>query len=307
MFGGTHCIALGAAAVATVTVASTSSLLSYSHATASRASSANSPKDEDNDAPALHPQIFRKFKLKKVQQVTHDTKLFRFEFPEEHSLSKCGLNVASSLRARAVIGGETIIRQYTPVSPLYARGFLDLIVKSYPGPPGGMMSRHIHALPIEGELELKGPFQNFKYEPNMKKRLGMVCGGTGVTPMLQILREILGNPADETQITLIFANRAEEDIILRDELDALSYINPNFTVHFVLERAPPGWQGSTGLISDAVIRDNLPSPADDVLILVCGPEGMVEHVAGEKFGDAQGPVEGILGKLGYTSGHVFKF
>lgn len=64
----------------------------------------------------------------------------------------------------------------------------------------------------------------------MVKNLGMVAGGTGITPMLQvshrvqcskIIRRIVANPDDETNVSLIFANLSEQDIILRTELELL--------------------------------------------------------------------------------------
>jgi len=54
------------------------------------------------------------------------------------------------------------------------------------------------------------------------KAIGMIAGGTGITPMLQVLHEVLDNPADTTQVSLVFANVTEEDIMLRKELDGLA-------------------------------------------------------------------------------------
>merc|ERR1712070_340332 len=70
-------------------------------------------------------------------------------------------------------------------------------------------------------VEVKGPFPKLPYSPNMKKNIGMVAGGSGITPMLQVVREILKNPADTTQVTLVFCNQTPSDILLRAELDRL--------------------------------------------------------------------------------------
>lgn len=48
----------------------------------------------------------------------------------------------------------------------------------------------------------------------------MVAGGSGITPMFQVCQAILRNPYDATKIFLVYANRAEEDILLREKLDA---------------------------------------------------------------------------------------
>lgn len=74
----------------------------------------------------------------------------------------------------------------------------------------------------------QGPIIKVKYEPNMKEAIGMVCGGTGITPMLQVVEGILSNPADKTKVSLVFANNEERDILLKDRLDALAKKHPNF-------------------------------------------------------------------------------
>ncbi len=58
-------------------------------------------------------------------------------------------------------------------------------------------------------LEMKGPFQKIEYTANMKSAIGMVAGGTGITPMYQVLTKILANPRDKTEVRLLFANETE--------------------------------------------------------------------------------------------------
>lgn len=67
-------------------------------------------------------------------------------------------------------------------------------------------------------MQMKGPFQKISYQPNKWKRIGMIAGGSGLTPMLQVVFEALKRAPldDNTQITLVFANVSEEDIILKD-------------------------------------------------------------------------------------------
>jgi cytochrome-b5 reductase len=255
---------------------------------------------------ALSPSEFRPFKLQSTEQVSHNTTRQRFELqsPEHES----GLTVASCIVARAEIDGKVVVRPYTPVSLNNQRGFIELIIKSYPV-PGGIMSRHIQGLkPKVDSLEMKGPFKKVDYKPNMKKKIGMIAGGTGVTPMLQVIREILSNPEDLTEISLIFANVSEQDILLRSELDALAYLYPNFKVYYTLDKPPTGWTGGKGFVSSEMIKKHMPPPSNDNLILVCGPKGLLEHICGAKEQkDQQGPLLGLLRDAGYHESQVYKF
>jgi len=81
------------------------------------------------------------------------------------------------------------------------------------------LHRHIGQLKVGDTLEFKGPFQKFEYKPNMKKYIGMIAGGSGITPMLQVIEKILANGRDNTEVRLIFANKTPEDVLLKDRLD----------------------------------------------------------------------------------------
>jgi NAD(P)H-flavin reductase len=149
---------------------------------------------------ALRPNEWVDSKLQETYDVNHNTKLFRFSFDPEKNL---GLNVASCLLAMADIGTKEdgspkkVIRPYTPISPPDSKGYFDLMIKVY---PQGLMSQHIAHLKPGDTLAVKGPIPKLPYEPNKKKQIGMIAGGTGVTPMLQVLDAILSNPDDNTQV-----------------------------------------------------------------------------------------------------------
>ncbi|XP_039123870.1 NADH-cytochrome b5 reductase-like protein [Dioscorea cayenensis subsp. rotundata] len=257
---------------------------------------------------ALDPEKWLEFKLQDTARVSHNTKLFRFSFDPA---AKLGLDVASCLITRAPIGEESegrrkyVIRPYTPISDPDSKGYFDLLIKIY---PEGKMSQHLASLKPGDVLEVKGPIEKLRYAPNMKKKFGMIAGGTGITPMLQVIKSILKNPDDNTQVSLVYANVSPDDILLKAELDRLSSIYPNLKVYYTVDNPSKNWRGGTGFVSKDMIAKGLPGPAEDTLILVCGPPGMMKHISGDKAKDrSQGELSGLLKQLGYTEEMVYKF
>ena len=144
-----------------------------------------------------------------------------------------------------------------------------LLLKTY---EKGNISRHVASLKIGDKLRVKGPKGNFKYTPGLTAHLGMIAGGTGLAPMIQIVRAILETPLDRTNITLIYANVNEEDILLRAELDALAMgYESRFNLFYVLNNPPSGWTGGVGFVTKEHIKDLLLNPNEsNSKILICG-------------------------------------
>ncbi|CAL5228522.1 g11674 [Coccomyxa viridis] len=267
--------------------------------------------EEAKSEGALNPNEWRSFKVTKKWPVTHDTQGFRFGFADANQES--GLHVASCLMTRAPIGSQKedgtkkfVIRPYTPATEPDAKGYLDLVIKAY---PQGKMSQHIHGLEVGDSLEIKGPMSKLPYTPNMKEKIGMIAGGSGLTPMLQIAQEVVRNPEDKTEVTLVFANKSEDDILLKKELDDMARKHKNFHVYYVVDKPSSWfWRGGKGHIDADMVKQQLPPPSDKNLILVCGPPPMMKALSGDKAEDkSQGPLTGVLKDVGFTESQVFKF
>lgn len=196
-------------------------------------------------------------------------------------------------------------RPYTPTTLNDVKGKFELVVKAY---PEGKVSGYLHQLKEGDTIEVKGPFPKLPYKANMKKRIGMIAGGTGITPMLQVILEILRNPDDHTEVHLLFANKTEADILLKDRLDELQKKHANLHVTYLVEQGSNSWTGYVGRPTPNYIRSFIPAASEDTLVYVCGPPGMMQAVSGNKTKDfKQGPVEGTLKELGYTEDMVYKF
>jgi len=111
-------------------------------------------------------------------------------------------------------------------------------------------------LNIGDTLKVKGPKGAMVYTPNMVERFGMIAGGTGITPMLQIIKAIHRgrNMGDRTEVNLIFANVNEEDILLRKELNDMVAADKKIHVHYMLNNPPEKWLGGVGFVTSDVIK-----------------------------------------------------
>lgn len=257
----------------------------------------------------MDPQEKYMLPLIEKEELSHDTRRFRFGLQSgEHIL---GLPVGQHIHLSATINEELVIRAYTPVSCDDDKGFVDLVVKVYKKgvhpkfPDGGKMSQYLESLAIGDRIAFRGPSGRLQYlgggKFSIKKlrkdpaqiyeadKVSLIAGGTGITPMLQLIREVLKHAdTDKTQLSLIFANQTEDDILLKPELDDLAARYPEqFKLWYTLDRPKDDWTQGKGFITDEMIKAHLFEPSPSTLVLMCGPPPMVNYAcipALEKLG-----------------------
>ncbi|KAJ1654373.1 hypothetical protein IWQ61_005688 [Dispira simplex] len=269
--------------------------------------------DPRNVSNQLHSDYFRHFTLLSRTQVARDVQLLRFQ----HTLDSSTLPVAPISSVDIKDSTMQVKRSFTPIHTKVADTnpeSFEILVKKY---PLASVSQMLHHTDIGDTVEMRGPYREWEYIPNRWKSIGMVAGGTGITPMWQLIRHILADPSDHTKLTLVYANRSITDLPLRTELEELQAAFPGrLTLQFVVDRdVEPGalkptlgnYPVETGYVSRTLLHTRLPPPQNDTMVLVSGPAGMMRHICGEKRITAeQGPVTGLLRDLGYTSKNVFK-
>eukprot|EP00005_Dracoamoeba_jomungandri_P000355 CAMPEP_0174256422 /NCGR_PEP_ID=MMETSP0439-20130205/5653_1 /TAXON_ID=0 /ORGANISM="Stereomyxa ramosa, Strain Chinc5" /LENGTH=288 /DNA_ID=CAMNT_0015339015 /DNA_START=144 /DNA_END=1010 /DNA_ORIENTATION=+ len=242
------------------------------------------------------------------KNISHDTVRFRFGLPTDETV--LGLPVGKHFklycpnavgcvegqwngREDPEAGKKEIVRSYTPVSSDDDTGFFELVIKVYRSgvldrfPDGGKMSQYLDQLAVGDNIDMAGPFGLIEYKgcgdflisrkPTNKKNIGMIAGGTGITPMLQIIAHALKTEGDETKLSLIFANQTEQDILVREELEELREKHgERFELWYTLDRAPEEWEYSEGFVNAEMIDAHLPPPGDDTIVLLCGPPPMIK-------------------------------
>jgi cytochrome-b5 reductase len=262
-----------------------------------------------------NPDIKYAFTLAHKENISHDTRLFRFQLPSpKHVL---GLPVGQHIYLTAHINDELVKRPYTPTTSDDNQGYFDLVIKIY---PLGKMTQYLDQFSIGQKIDVSGPSGNLIYKGNglfdvrsrkpepfvtrRVRRLGLIAGGTGITPMYQILNEIIKEQTSivpgervDIKIWLLFANQTEQDILLRDELEQLAASNSDrFKLWYTVDRESEEWKYSKGFINEAMLSEHMPPAGDDTLICVCGPPPMIKFACLPN-----------LDKLGYTESMRYLF
>ena len=208
----------------------------------------------------LDAKNFQQFELQEKTVLSHNTAIYRFKLPSRSSI--LGLPIGQHISVAAPVEGkpDDVVRSYTPISSDENRGYFDLLIKSY---PQGNVSKYMASMKIGQPLKVRGPKGAMVYTPNLVRHFGMIAGGTGITPMLQIVRAIIrGRPrnggSDNTEVDLIFANVNKEDILLKEDLDALAKEDDKFRVHYVLNNPPEKWDGGVGFVTADMIKVGFP-------------------------------------------------
>jgi len=259
---------------------------------------ASSPGTGSGAAFLNNPAEYKTFQLVAKKNITHNSVRFRFSLGD--AKKRLGLPIGRHIFLRFGSGANAVSRPYTPISSDEDVGAVDLLIKVY---KDGKMSQHLNSLSVGGSMEVRGPIGALTYDgagqftvrtksgkvvQRKFVHVGMVAGGTGITPMYQLLQHLLRQQQRgrgvEFDSSLVFGNVSVDDILLRDELDAAAKaLGKHFHLHYTIDRAPAddsasSWKYSVGYITQAMIHQHMPAPADGVLILVCGPKIMCDNV-----------------------------
>ena len=291
------------------------------------------------------------FPLVEKWRLSPDSWLLRFSLPSDRtylgkdpSVPTCLSvyhNTSSSFALDKKGGKQQLLKKsYSPISHPATTGSFDLLVKSYKPQPGGGVGNAICNLQ-PGQHSLVGKLKSERLvhgSPIISKRwdsIGLVAGGTGIAPLVQMIRIILHDPTDSTKIHLLSINRFKEDILMKEELDQMANEHPDrFVVHYSLTGGgekmmmpEDDWGGFRGRGSIDMARQALPPPSSSTnaderrkttMVFVCGTDGFRDMWAGpiarappladgSKGPKIQGPLLGILKDAGYDASDVFKY
>jgi ferredoxin-NADP reductase len=165
-------------------------------------------------------------------------------------------------------------RSYSIASPPTDDGHVAITVERLDD--GEVSPYLVDELQVGDQIELRGPIGGyFVWEPALGGPLLLVAGGSGIVPLMAMIRNHAAAMSD-VPTRLLYSARTLPDVIYRSELTVASPVEVSYT----LTRAqPPGWTGYARRIDAEMLREVAWPAADSPLAFVCGPTPFVESAA----------------------------
>jgi len=181
------------------------------------------------------------------------------------------------LRLTAEDGYQTQ-RSYSIASEPEREGEVDITIERI---NDGEVSTYLHDVLIPGDrIEARGPIGgHFVWEAAMAEPLLLIGGGSGVVPLMSMIRHRAAAGA-KNPTALLYSSRNFEDIIYYAELEKLRAVNNGLQVFHTLTRSQPAdWKGYQRRIDEVMLRDVTAPLGRAVQVFICGPTSMVEAAA----------------------------
>ena len=182
-------------------------------------------------------------------------------------------------------------RSYSIASPPEREGAVDITVERI---NDGEVSTYLHDVLMAGDrIEVRGPIGGyFVWEATMNEPLLLIAGGSGVVPLMSMIRHRAAS-GGKNPTALLYSSRTFEDIIYYGELEILRSANNGLQVFHTLTRLrPPDWKGFSRRIDRDMLKEVTGPLGRSVQVYICGPTLFVEAAAN------------ILVKLGIHSNQI---
>jgi len=224
--------------------------------------------------PKFHP-----LRVKKIRRETADCVSVAFEVPKDLE-REYEFIPGQHLTLKTQINGKEVRRSYS-ICTCPVDEELEVAVKKQ---EGGQFSTFANEQLSEGDLlDVMTPMGSFhtKLHPDNEKHYVAFAAGSGITPVLSILRSVL-KIEPKSQFTLFYGNRSTDSIIFREEIEALKNRHlGNLSVHHILSREQPEIPLFHGRITTEKCRafcDKLLDVSEIDDFFLCGPEPMIQAV-----------------------------
>ncbi|HTD23891.1 MAG TPA: iron-sulfur cluster-binding domain-containing protein [Terriglobales bacterium] len=217
----------------------------------------------DHDPPAVS------LVLSRVQPQTHDSKTLRFIVPQNR---RWDARPGQFLAFEWNIDGKKITRSYSICSSPTQRGYVEITPKRA---PNGCVSVFLNDCAHPGLIvTARGPYGQFCFDERQHRSIVLVAGGSGITPMMSMLRYI-DDLCLPVEVTLIYCVRTLQDVFFAAELSSFESSIRNFRRILVLSQPHSDWTGARGHLNRELIERNVGNVMTSTVFL-CGPPPFME-------------------------------
>lgn len=164
-------------------------------------------------------------------------------------------------------------RAYSISSSPMQKSYLEIALNKV-----GPFTTEMFKLEEGGLLKFKGPYGKFHFSEDMKNDLVLIAGGTGITPLISIIR-FCTHKKLQNNITFFYSVKNPEEIIFHEAIKELKEQNPHFKYFITITRPEEQhkWQGRKGRIDFDLLKDEIQNPADKIYFL-CGSKEFVDNI-----------------------------
>lgn len=201
-------------------------------------------------------------KVVDVYDVTPDVKGFRLRVPGHEFSFEPGQHTTIRFES----GDESVVRPYTPTN-LPGSDEIALTIRRY---EDGLASSYMHTKRPGGEVTI-GPIEGNLTLDNPDRDVAFLASGTGLTPLLSILRQYLRDGSGHAEV--VFGESREETIIHRETLNELAANHTNLDVTFTLSDPNWEWTGRAGYVQEHL--EELFDDFENRDFYICGVPPMV--------------------------------
>lgn len=245
--------------------------------------SQSSQSDDGQVECSMTADAYTECTLKSMQEIvvgdSSSVVKFQFELPP-------GTRFSFQSGQHLVAREEDLVRPFTLLSrPGKMLSQFQVLIKLY---KKGEMSRVIANRWKPGEkVQWRGPLGSINYKPNTLGSVLLIAAGTGIVPLYQLADRIVENEDDETRVTLLYACRAYDEILLQPELHRMQNYW-NFKVRYFLSRcdrqqADSARKHNEDVFCNRITREDLEAEISSLKsssfrVFVCGPRAFERHM-----------------------------
>lgn len=216
-------------------------------------------------------QLIQEYILKiiKIIDETPSVKVFRVELPKDANIN---FYPGQFFMVSFVDSEIKKSRAYSIASSPLNKDYLEIALDKV-----GPFTTKLFSMKESELLKFKGPYGKFYFSEDIKNNLMLIAGGTGITPIMSIIR-YCNDKKLSNKIKFIYSVRTPSDIIYKDELDKIKKSNKNFDYIVTITRPnSENWKGRIGRIDKELLKQNMQN-VEESLYYLCGPKEFVHSV-----------------------------